>query len=106
MEAGRRRLAGTSTAPKRLTNARLKVRLTRRDYPPLTALERFRPAMTRSPRLASFIASYVLLFVTTIACAALPPGVTQGPSVEGITEYTLANGLKVLLFPEIGRAHV
>jgi zinc protease len=34
------------------------------------------------------------------ARAALPPGVTQGPSVEGITEYTLANGLKVLLFPD------
>lgn len=32
--------------------------------------------------------------------AALPPGVTRGVSVEGIDEYTLANGLKVLLFPD------
>ena len=32
--------------------------------------------------------------------AALPPGVLQGASVEGINEYTLSNGLKVLLFPD------
>jgi len=30
----------------------------------------------------------------------LPAGVTRGASVEGITEYTLANGLRVLLFPD------
>ncbi|RMF22165.1 MAG: insulinase family protein, partial [Bacteroidetes bacterium] len=34
------------------------------------------------------------------AAVQLPEGVTQGPSVEGITEYNLANGLKVLLFPD------
>ncbi len=34
------------------------------------------------------------------AHAALPAGVTQGASVEGITEYRLTNGLKVLLFPD------
>ncbi|HBA62086.1 MAG TPA: insulinase family protein [Elusimicrobia bacterium] len=36
-------------------------------------------------------------------CAAalpLPAGVSKGASVEGIDEYTLANGLKVLLFPD------
>lgn len=33
----------------------------------------------------------------------LPPGVTKGPSVEGIAEYSLANGLKVLLFPDSGK---
>jgi zinc protease len=32
--------------------------------------------------------------------AALPAGVTKGASVEGITEYNLKNGLKVLLFPD------
>ena len=37
------------------------------------------------------------------AAAALPPGVTQGPSVEGVTEYRLANGLKVLLFPDASK---
>lgn len=30
----------------------------------------------------------------------LPPGVTQAASVEGITEYRLANGLQVLLVPD------
>ena len=33
----------------------------------------------------------------------LPKGVTLGPAVEGITEYRLANGLKVLLFPDASR---
>ena len=37
---------------------------------------------------------------------ALPKGVTQGPSVEGITEYRLPNGLKVLLFPDASRPTV
>ncbi|SOD81700.1 M16 family metallopeptidase [Spirosoma fluviale] len=32
--------------------------------------------------------------------AALPEGITKGASVEGITEYNLKNGLKVLLFPD------
>ncbi len=34
------------------------------------------------------------------APAALPAGVAKGAAVEGIDEYTLANGLKVLLFPD------
>ncbi|GAB3401714.1 M16 family metallopeptidase [Massilia agilis] len=33
----------------------------------------------------------------------LPKGVVQGPMVEGITEYRLPNGLKVLLFPDASR---
>jgi len=37
------------------------------------------------------------------AQAALPPGVVQGPTVEGVTQYTLANGLKVLLFPDASK---
>ena len=37
------------------------------------------------------------------AAMALPKGVTLGPSVEGITEYRLANGLKVLLFPDTSK---
>ncbi len=42
-----------------------------------------------------------LIFFCQLASAQpLPPGVTQGPSVAGITEYRLANGLKVLLFPD------
>ncbi len=34
------------------------------------------------------------------AALKLPHGFTQGPSVEGVTQYQLANGLKVLLFPD------
>jgi zinc protease len=40
------------------------------------------------------------------AKAVLPKGVTLGPAVEGITEYRLANGLKVLLFPDASRPTV
>ncbi len=45
--------------------------------------------------------SVVLLAAAALAAhAALPPGIAQGPSVEGITEYRLANGLRVVLFPD------
>jgi zinc protease len=36
----------------------------------------------------------------------LPQGVVKGPSVEGITEYHLPNGLKVLLFPDASKPTV
>ena len=35
------------------------------------------------------------------AANALPKGIERVTSVEGITEYRLANGLKVLLFPDL-----
>ena len=35
-----------------------------------------------------------------LAAAKLPKGVTAGPSIEGISQYTLANGMRVLLFPD------
>ncbi len=38
-----------------------------------------------------------------IAQVSLPAGVTRVTSVEGITEYRLANGLKVLLFPDLSK---
>ncbi|MGH9674258.1 MAG: M16 family metallopeptidase, partial [Bryobacteraceae bacterium] len=41
----------------------------------------------------------MLALVATLL-AQLPPGVTRFTSVEGITEYRLANGLRVLLFPD------
>ncbi len=47
----------------------------------------------------SLLGAALALFVAA-ACAALPAGVKQGASVEGITEYDLANGLRVLLFPD------
>lgn len=54
------------------------------------------PAATAAPAAAG----------KTAASAALPKGVSLGPSVEGITEYRLANGLKVLLFPDASRPTV
>ena|SRR5688572_6238507 len=38
--------------------------------------------------------------------AALPAGVQRVTSVEGISEYSLANGLRVLLFPDPSKATV
>lgn len=38
--------------------------------------------------------------LVALAQAALPSGVQRVTSVEGITEYRLANGLRVLLFPD------
>lgn len=40
------------------------------------------------------------------AAIKLPAGVVKGPSVEGITEYRLPNGLKVLLFPDASKPTV
>jgi len=48
------------------------------------------------------VRSLLLASLLTMALAAqtLPPGVQKVTSVEGITEYTLQNGLRVLLFPD------
>ncbi|HVN34188.1 MAG TPA: pitrilysin family protein [Casimicrobiaceae bacterium] len=46
------------------------------------------------------IAAAFLAVAAVSATAALPAGVAQGASIEGFTEYTLANGLRVLLFPD------
>ena len=56
--------------------------------------------------LFAFAGATLLLDVqaaTATAAASLPRGVTLGPSAEGITEYRLPNGLKVLLFPDASR---
>jgi len=47
----------------------------------------------------------LVLFVAA-AGAALPAGITPGASVEGISEYALANGLKVLVFPDASQPKV
>ena len=47
-----------------------------------------------------------LALLAAAAGAALPAGVIQGASVEGISEYDLANGLKVLLFPDASQPKV
>jgi zinc protease len=51
------------------------------------------------------ILAALLLFLPALvpaqaATAGLPPGVTRVTSVEGVTEYRLANGLRVLLIPD------
>ncbi len=53
------------------------------------------------------------LFLTAIVLSAscltaqpLPKGVAKGATVEGITEYTLENGMRVLLFPDASKPKV
>ncbi|MDL2355981.1 MAG: pitrilysin family protein [Pseudomonadota bacterium] len=58
---------------------------------------------------ARLLTGAVALFMSGAAAALPPPlpkGVTQGPAVEGITEYRLPNGLKVLLFPDASKPTV
>ena len=50
--------------------------------------------------IGRFAAAAFLTLAAATAVAALPAGVTQGASIEGVTEYTLGNGLRVLLFPD------
>ncbi|MFW7340166.1 pitrilysin family protein [Pollutimonas sp. H1-120] len=49
----------------------------------------------------------IFLFLAFMATSAgakdLPAGMAQGPSVEGVTEYTLPNGLRVLLAPDASK---
>jgi len=54
--------------------------------------------------LRRVFAAMLLAAVCCTAHAALPAGVSQGASVEGITEYNFSNGLRVLLFPDASQA--
>ncbi|AXK73350.1 insulinase family protein [Lysobacter sp. TY2-98] len=45
-------------------------------------------------------------FAAPATPTALPKGLTAGPCVEGICEYRMANGLRVLLFPDTSRPTV
>ena len=54
--------------------------------------------------LSRFSLALVLIVLACKAAAAPPAGLTQGPTVEGITEYRLDNGLRVLLFPDATQA--
>ena len=56
-------------------------------------------AMLALTLLVSLSASSLSAFAQT-AAAALPKGVERVTSVEGINEYRLANGLRVLMFPD------
>ena len=74
-----------------------------RTYTAPSRIPRARPMTRRSwfPALALSLAC-MLLVPAALAqpAAALPAGMTQVTSVEGITEYRLANGLQVLLVPD------
>ncbi|MEI2457075.1 pitrilysin family protein [Lysobacter firmicutimachus] len=62
-----------------------------------------------SPRPALLAAALALACAFGPAAAAptpLPTGVQAGPCVEGICEYRLGNGLRVLLFPDASRPTV
>ena len=50
--------------------------------------------------LALLLASAQMIFAQSPPAVPLPAGVTRGASVEGITEYNLSNGLRLLLFPD------
>jgi zinc protease len=53
-------------------------------------------------RISSSCAALLLVAASQVFAAgpALPPGVTRASAVEGITEYDLANGLRVLFAPD------
>ncbi len=68
-----------------------------------------RNTITRAGTLATAILVGSLTFSSAQdkpAAVALPEGITKGASVEGITEYNLKNGLKVLLFPDASKPTV
>lgn len=55
-----------------------------------------------SALLLSFLAAANPVWAQSGATS-LPAGITAGPSIEGISEYRLQNGLKVLLFPDASK---
>lgn len=62
--------------------------------------------MTRLPALRLLPLLCGLTLLPPAIAQTLPAGVVKGPSVEGITEYRLPNGLKVLLFPDASKPTV
>lgn len=63
--------------------------------------------MLKCSRHTLALALALALFSNSAAFAdniSAPKGVAAGASVEGISEYTLANGMKVLLFPDASKA--
>jgi zinc protease len=53
----------------------------------------------KNPGLRRFV--LILAFLPAAALAALPAGISKVTSVEGVDEYRVANGLTVLLFPDV-----
>src|SRR5579871_6866507 len=61
--------------------------------------------MRRTVRTFTVLAA-LLLTAAAAFSQALPPGVQKITSVEGITEYSLPNGLHFLLFPDTSKPKV
>jgi len=59
-----------------------------------------------SARLAAAAMLSIALAAVPLRAQELPAGITQGATVEGITEYDLDNGLRVLLFPDQSKQQV
>lgn len=53
-----------------------------------------------SKNLARMGTALTLSFMTAVGAATLPAGVEQGHSVEGVTDYLLPNGLRVVFAPD------
>ncbi|WP_231120341.1 M16 family metallopeptidase [Cognatilysobacter tabacisoli] len=68
------------------------------------------PSLPRALRTGALALACALALASPAAIAAdgvaPPKGVAAGPCVEGICEYTLANGLRVLLFPDASKPTV
>lgn len=65
----------------------------------------------RSPRFIFALGLALALSLSALPASlaqqvSLPKGVVAGPSIEGISEYTLDNGLRVLLFPDASKPTV
>jgi zinc protease len=58
------------------------------------------PGVLPLKRYWSIACALLLAALAVQARAPLPPGVTRVAQVEGVTEYRLANGLQVLLYPD------
>src|SRR5437899_7066783 len=52
------------------------------------------------------VLAVVVIFAITSALSAETSGIKKGATVEGITQYQLDNGLRVLLYPDPSRAKV
>jgi zinc protease len=60
----------------------------------------------RSPGFRIFLTTLAVVLFATSPTFAQPAGVTRVGTVEGITEYRLANGLRILLIPDASQPKV
>ena len=67
---------------------------------------RFRPFIHLVQTTILLLTVLEAVWAQTPSAVPLPSGVIPGASVEGITEYDLSNGLRVLLFPDATKSTV